>query len=69
MKWFTWIIFIHDCMRYTKIGCNNNSTDSPNVMVNYHCHSEKRVITPEFPYMLTIMGTFSAKLLVRLSCK
>ena len=45
MNWFTWIIFIHDRICYTKIGGNNNSPDYFNVMVNYHYHGENRVIT------------------------
>ena len=34
-----------------KIGGNEISPDSLNVMVNYHYHSEKRVITWQFPFM------------------
>ena len=34
MNCFTWIIFIHDCICYTKIESNENSPDSLNVMVN-----------------------------------
>ena len=41
MNWFTWIIFIHDHMCYTKNGGNENSPDYLNAMVNYHYHSEK----------------------------
>ena len=51
INWFTWIIFIHDCICYTKIGGNENYPDSLNVMVNYHYHRENRVITRQFPYM------------------
>ena len=48
---FTWIIFFHDCIFYTKIRGNENSPDSLNVMVNYHYHGENRVITRYLPYM------------------
>ena len=34
-----------------EIGGNDNSPDSLNVMINYHCHGENRVITQQFPYM------------------
>ena len=36
---------------------NKNSPDSLNVMVNYHYHSENRIITPYFQSML--VGTSS----------
>ena len=58
---FSWLIFINDCIclltgspgEYIlmviyviqKNGGNENSPDSLNVMVNYHYHSENRVIT------------------------
>ena len=42
---FTWIIFIHDSICYTKNWGNDNSPDSLDVMVNYHYHGENRVIT------------------------
>ena len=32
-----------------KIWCNDNSPDSLNVMVNYHYHSENRLITSVGP--------------------
>ena len=51
MNWFTWIIFIHDCIYFTKIGGDENSPDSLNVMVNYHYQGENRVVTWYFPYM------------------
>ena len=34
-----------------KIEGNNNSTDSLNVVVDYHYHGRNRVITQYFPYM------------------
>ena len=45
INWFTWIISINDHKCYIKNGGNNNSPDSLNIMVNYHYHSENRVIT------------------------
>ena len=51
INWFTWIIFIHDHICYTKIGGNENSPYSLNVMVNWHYHDENRVITLQFPSM------------------
>ena len=60
-EFFSCIIFINDCIciltvlpgKYLliivyviqKIGGNENSPDSLNVMVNYHYRSENRVIT------------------------
>ena len=56
---FSWIIFINDCICiltgslgqflhnsicYTKIEGNKNSPDSLNARLNYHYHSENRVI-------------------------
>ena len=35
-----------------EIGDKENSPDSLNVMVNYHYHVEKRVISQELPSML-----------------
>ena len=43
INWSTWIIFIHYHICYTKIGVNENSPDSLNVMVNYNYHGENRV--------------------------
>ena len=45
INWFTWIMSINDHIYYTKNGGDENSPYSLNVMVNYHYHSEKRVIT------------------------
>ena len=45
INWFSWIIFIHHCICYTNIGGNDSSQDSLNILVNYHYHSENRVIT------------------------
>ena len=36
-----------------KTGDNKNSPDSINVMINYHYHSENRLITPQFPFMIS----------------
>ena len=52
MNWFTWIIFIPDCICYTKIGGNYNSPYSLNMMVNYYYHDKNRVITGELPPMV-----------------
>ena len=38
-------MFFPDHIWYTKIGCNKNSLNSLNIMVNYQYHSENRVIT------------------------
>ena len=35
INWSAWILFIRDYVHYTKIGGNENSPDSLNVMVNY----------------------------------
>ena len=45
INWFTRIIYINDRICYIKNGGNENSPYSLNVMVNYHYHSENRVIT------------------------
>ena len=45
INWFTWKIFFHDHIFYTKIGSNKNYPDSLNVMANYHYHGENRLIT------------------------
>ena len=44
-NWFICIIYINDHIFYIKNGGNKNAPDSLNVMVNYHYHSENRVIT------------------------
>ena len=44
VNWFTSIIFIHDCIYYTKFGGDENSPESLNVMVNCNYHGENRVI-------------------------
>ena len=38
------MIFIHDHICYTKIGGDDGSPDSLNVMVKYHYHGVNRVI-------------------------
>ena len=38
INWFTWIIFFMIVYVIQKIGGNNNSPNSLNVMVNYHYH-------------------------------
>ena len=53
INWFTWIIFIHDSICYTKTEVNENYLDSLNVMVNYYYHGENRVITRQPPSMAT----------------
>ena len=45
INWFTRIIEIDDHICYNKNRGNENSPYSLNVMVNYHYHSENRVIT------------------------
>ena len=45
INWFTRIIYINDHICYILNGGNENSSDSLNIMVNYHYHSENRVIT------------------------
>ena len=51
INWFAWILFINDSISYTKIGGNDNSTYSLNVMVYYHYHGENRLITRLLSYM------------------
>ena len=58
INWFTWIIFIHGCICYKKIGGNENSPDSLNAMVNYHYPDENRVITRYFPSMLAAVRPY-----------
>ena len=36
INWFTRIICVHDIIWNTKIGGNENSPNSLNVMVNFH---------------------------------
>ena len=55
INWFTWIIFFHDCICYTKIGGNENSPSSPNIIINYHYHGENWVITRKLPSMVPII--------------
>ena len=45
IKGFIWIRVFHDHICYTKIGGNKNSQNDLNVMVNYYCHGENRIIT------------------------
>ena len=42
---FTWIIFFITVYVIQKIGGNENSSDSLNIKVNCHYHSENRVNT------------------------
>ena len=44
VNWFIWIIFINDHICYTKIGGNEDSTDSLNLMVHYQYYGENRLI-------------------------
>ena len=55
INWFTWIIFFHDPICYTKNWGNDKSQSSLNLMVNYHYHSETRVTTYKLTSMLTIL--------------
>ena len=45
IDWFTWIIFFIIVHVIQKIGGNDNYPNSLKVMVNYHYHTENRVIT------------------------
>ena len=45
INWFTRIIFFMILHVIRKIGGNENSPNSLNVMVNCHYHGENRVIT------------------------
>ena len=47
----TWVIFFMIIYVIRKIGGNDNSPNYLNVMVNYHYHGEKRVITRRLPSM------------------
>ena len=45
INWFTWITFFMIVYVILKIRGNENSPNSLNVMVNYHCQGENKVIT------------------------
>ena len=45
INWLTWIIFFMIVYVIPKIMGNKNSPNYLNIMVNYHYHGDKRVIT------------------------
>ena len=49
INWFTWIIFFTIVHAIQKIGGDENSPNSLNIMVNYNYHGENRVITQVIP--------------------
>ena len=44
INWFDWIIFSMIVYVIQKLGGDKNYPNSLNVMVNYHCHGENRII-------------------------
>ena len=45
INWFTWIVFFMIIYVIQKFMGDKNSPNSLNIMVIYHHHSEKRVVT------------------------